>query len=137
MPKDYLNPKTLFPSQQYGFSQIVVSSDGKTVHLSGQVAWDAQQQLVGPGDLSAQTWQALRNVETAMQAAGGTLADVVSMRIYIVESELDSSGHITEALKAFFPEDRAPATTWIGVRALANADFLIEIEATGVIEFST
>ncbi len=44
MPKEYLNPKELFPSLQYGFSQIVTTTHGgRTVYLSGQAAWDAGQ----------------------------------------------------------------------------------------------
>lgn len=134
MAKEYINPPELFPSLQYGFSQIVSSSAGKLVFLSGQVAWDEQQRIVGPDDLRLQTRQALRNVETAVAAAGGQLRDVVSMRIYILEDKLAESRAITEALKAFFPQEQAPATTWIGVRALANEEFLIEIEAIAVIE---
>ena len=134
MPKEYINPKELFPSLQYGFSQIVTSSGGKMVFLSGQVGWNERQQMIGPDDLRAQTWQTIRNIETAINIAGGTLADIVSMRIYILEEKLEESYRIREALKEFFPQDRAPTTTWIGVRALANKEFLIEIEATGVIE---
>lgn len=134
MPKEYLNPKELFPSLQYGFSQIVTSIGGKWVFLSGQVGWDEREQIVGPNDLRAQTWQALQNVETAMKAAGGNLADVVSLRIYIIEQMLSESRHVKDALKAFFPAEGAPATTWIGVQALANRGFLIEIEAIGMIE---
>ena len=134
MPKEYLNPKELFPSLPYGFSQIITSSGGKMVFLSGQVGWNERQQMIGPHDLRAQTWQTFRNIETAIKMAGGTLTDIVSMRIYIVEEKLEESHHIQEALKEFFPQDRAPTTTWIGVRALANKEFLIEIEATGVIE---
>jgi 2-iminobutanoate/2-iminopropanoate deaminase len=134
MPKEYLNPKELFPSLQYGFSQIITSIGGKMVFLSGQVGWNERQQMIGPNDLRAQTWQTFRNIETAIKMAGGTLTDIVSMRIYIVEEKLEESHHIQEALKEFFPQDRAPTTTWIGVRALANKEFLIEIEATGVIE---
>ena len=132
--KKHINPPELFPSLQYGFSQIVVAHGGRTIYLSGQVAWDAQQQIVGPGDLRAQTRQTLNNIETAMQAAGGKLTDVVSMRIYIVDEALAESHHMSEALRDYFPEESAPATTWIGVRALANEDFLVEIEAIGVIE---
>ena len=73
-------------------------------------------------------------IETALKVAGGTLTDIVSMRIYIVEEKLDESHHIEAGLKEFFPPDCAPTTTWIGVRALANQGFLIEIEAIGVIE---
>lgn len=134
MTKEYINPPELFPSLQYGFSQIVSSPAGRLVFLSGQVAWDEQQRMVGPDDLRAQTWQALRNVETAVAAAGGELNDVVSMRIYILEEKLAESAVISEALKAFFRPEQAPATTWIGVRALANEEFLIEIEAMAVVE---
>jgi 2-iminobutanoate/2-iminopropanoate deaminase len=134
MPKEYINPKELFPSLQYGFSQVVTCCGGKMVFVSGQVGWNEQQQMVGPNDLRAQTWQTFRNIEKAMQAAGGTLEDVVSMRIYIVEEQLEESHCVTEALKEFFPSAAAPTTTWIGVRALANNEFLIEIEALGVIE---
>ena len=103
MAKKYLNPKELFPSLQFGFSQIVVSQGGKPVYLSGQ-------------------------------AAGGTLADIVSMRIYVVKEKLGEMEAISAALKKFFPAERAPATTWVGVHALANSDFLIEIEAIGSVE---
>ena len=134
MSKQYINPETLYKTQQYGFSQIVVSNPGKLVTLSGMVGWNAQQEIVGEGDLREQTWQSFRNVAAGMQAAGGTLADVVSLRIYIVESHLENNSCVTDALKEFFPADKLPATTWIGVQALANPIFLIEIEAMGIIE---
>src|SRR5258706_4663518 len=88
MPKTYLNPSTVFPSQQYGFSQLVVSRGGATVHFSGQVGWDADEQIGDPGDLGAQTRRALLNVDTAVRAAGGTRDDIVSARIYIVASQI-------------------------------------------------
>lgn len=134
MPKEIINPPELFPSLQYGFSQIVTSTGGKTVYLSGQVAWDANQQIIGAGDLGVQTRETLENINTALRIAGGTLTDVVSMRIYIVESVLKDDHLVGAALQEFFPPEHAPATTWIGVRALANKDFLVEIEAVAVIE---
>ena len=134
MPKEYINPPQLFPSLQYGFSQIIASQGGRTVYLSGQVAWDEKKEIVGPGDLKTQVWQTFKNIEIAMHAAGGNLSDVVSMRIYIVEEVLEEEHHVSDALKQFFLEEQAPTTTWIGVHALANKDFLIEIEAIAVIE---
>ena len=136
MTKEYLNPSTLFPSLQYGFSQIVTSQGGRTVYLSGQVAWDQDQKIVGADDFAAQVWQTFKNLEIAMHAAGGNLRDIVSMRIYIVEKHLNDhdNQHVSEALKRFFDQNAAPATTWVGVRALANKEFLIEIEAVAVIE---
>ena len=137
MTKEHINPPELFPSLQYGFSQIVTSTGGKTVYLSGQVAWNANRQIVGAGDLGIQTRAALKNIATALTIAGGSLTDVVSMRIYIVEDVLAEDHHVAAALREFFPPEHAPATTWIGVRALANKDFLVEIEAVAVIEEQT
>lgn len=134
MPKEYINPPELFPSLQYGFSQVIACTGGRTVYLSGQVAWDERQQIIGSGDLLAQTRQTIQNIKVAVQAVGGSLTDVVSMRIYIVESKLEEGHHIREALQEFFPADQAPTTTWIGVRSLANNEFLVEIEAIAVIE---
>ncbi|MBK8429038.1 MAG: hypothetical protein IPL27_25165 [Lewinellaceae bacterium] len=55
MDKQCINPKELFPSVQYGFSQIVVSNPGKMIFISGQVAWDENMHIVGANDLKVQT----------------------------------------------------------------------------------
>jgi 2-iminobutanoate/2-iminopropanoate deaminase len=134
MPKEHINPKSLFPSVQHGFSQIVTARGGKTVYISGQTAWDAEKQIIGGKNLGEQTRQALRNIRTAVEAAGGNLTDIVSVRIYVVTYDRDDAGPIGEAFREFFPGDRPPASTWIGVSSLAVADFLIEIEAIAVVE---
>lgn len=133
MAKQALNPKTLFNSLQYGFSQIVVAQGQRTVYFSGQVAWDEHENIVGANDLRAQVWQSLRNVETAVTTARATLNDIVALRIYIVQSWMDQTAPVSEGLKEFFPEN-PPATTWIGVYELARPEFLIEIEGTAVLD---
>lgn len=134
MAKEYINPKSLFPSLPVGFSQIVTATGGKTVYLSGQTAWDPNRQVVGGKDLGLQTKHTLLNIQTAMKEAGGSLADVVSLRIYIVDYQPQQAAAVSAMLREFFPEDRRPASTWIGVATLAVPDFLIEIEAIAVIE---
>ena len=133
MPKEYINPNSLFPSLAHGFSQVVVASGRKMVFISGQTAWDSKKNVVGADNLLEQAKQALRNVEAAMQAAGGTLNEVVALRIYIVNYQPESASAVGSALREFFAPDRAPASTWIGVSALAVPDFLIEIEATAML----
>jgi enamine deaminase RidA (YjgF/YER057c/UK114 family) len=133
MPKKYINPDSLFPSLEHGFSQIVAASGG-TIHISGQTAWDRNKQIVGGRDLAAQTRQALRNVRTAIEAAGGTLPDIVALRIYIVDYKREQADAIGAALREFFPKEKPPASTWIGASSLAVPDYLIEIEATAVLE---
>jgi enamine deaminase RidA (YjgF/YER057c/UK114 family) len=134
MSKEFLNPDSLFSSLPHGFSQLVTATGGKSVFISGQTAWDAQKQLIGGADLAQQTRQALRNILAAVKAAGGTLTDVVALRLYIVNYQGEQASVIGDALREFFPEESRPASTWIGVSALAVKDFLIEIEATAVIE---
>ncbi len=137
MSKMSLNPDALFDSRQYGFSQIVVAQGSRTVYFSGQVAWDDHQQIIGKDDLRQQVWQSLRNVETAVTTAGGTMADIVALRIYIVHRWMDKTAPVSEGLKAFFPGEHPPTATWIGVHSLARPEFLIEIEGTAVLAEST
>lgn len=127
-----IDPPDLFDSSPYGFAQVVVTTGGRTVYCAGQVAWDADKAIGAPGDLNEQTRRALANLERALAAAGGALADVVSVRVYIVGDHIRNAAVIRAALVATFAAAR-PAMTWIGVNALANPDFLIEIEAVAVI----
>jgi len=133
MSKAYLNPHDLFPSQQYGFSQVIATNGKTTVYLSGQVGWNAKREIIDPLDLGTQTRRALENVEIGVKAAGGTRTDVVSLRLYIVGEHIHHAQDVKEILLDFFPPDKLPTSTWIGVPALASRDFLIEIEAIAVL----
>jgi 2-iminobutanoate/2-iminopropanoate deaminase len=132
MPKEFVNPDSLFSSVPHGFSQVVIASGKKMAFISGQTAWDAQKKVVG-NNLLEQARQALRNVESAMQAAHGSLKDVVALRIYIVNYQSENANAVGTALREFFSKN-PPASTWIGVSALARPEFLIEIEATAVLD---
>jgi enamine deaminase RidA (YjgF/YER057c/UK114 family) len=134
MSKEHINPETLFPSVRLGFSQLVTARGGKTVYISGQTAWDAEKRIVGGKDLGEQTRQALRNIRIAVEAAGGTMADVVSVRIYVVNYKREDAGPIGKAMIEVFPEGQPPASTLIGVSSLAVEDFMIEIEAVAIVD---
>ena len=134
MPKEYVNPNSLFQSLPHGFFQVVIASGRKMVFVSGQTAWDARKNIVGGDSVLEQARQAFRNLETAMEAAGGTLKDVVALRIYVVDYQAESGTAVGTALREFFSPENPPASTWIGVSALAVPEFLIEIEATAVLD---
>jgi enamine deaminase RidA (YjgF/YER057c/UK114 family) len=68
-----------------------------------------------------------------MAVAGGTLKDVVSLRIYIAGDHIHDTGAIRQALLDTFGSADPPAATWIGVTALANPDFAVEFEAIAVL----
>ena len=134
MPKEYLNPNRLFSSLPYGFSQVVIATGRKMVFISGQTAWEPQKNIVGGDSVLEQVRQAFRNLETAMGAAGGTLKDVVALRIYVVDYQAESGTAVGTALREFFSRENPPASTWVGVSALAVPEFLIEIEAIAVLD---
>jgi enamine deaminase RidA (YjgF/YER057c/UK114 family) len=129
-----INPEGIFDSKPFGFSQVVISEPGrKTVHCSGQTAWDQNLEVIGKGDIAIQTQEALRNVGLALAAAGATPADVVRLHVYIVNHSPDLLPMIGAAMTAFFGEDTLPASTLLGVQSLAIPEFLIEIEVTAVV----
>lgn len=102
-----LNPKTVFNSLQYGFSQGLIVSGQRRVILSGQVGVDENERTVGPG-MREQTEAALDNVEKVLAAAGGSIDQIIMLRIYIAESARNDQEAIAEALRNRFPNDPHP-----------------------------
>jgi enamine deaminase RidA (YjgF/YER057c/UK114 family) len=138
MSKDFINPPDL-PNWEEAFSQVVMVSNGaaKTVYVSGQVSVDKEKNLIGVGDLSAQASQAFQNLHSALHAAGATASDVVKLNIYVKDYKPADAASIGEALRRYFPPGKLPASTWLGVQALAEEGFLIEVDAIAVVERQT
>ena len=137
MKKQCLNPGELFNSTQFGFSQIVVSSPGRMIFISGQVAWDENMNICGKGDLEIQTQKAIDNLKIAIESAGGKLEDIVMLRLYKVDYKAEDGNVINAILKKNFGTVCPPASTWVSVKGLASGDFLIEIEAQAVMKNRT
>ena len=78
--KEFLSPKTLIPPA--GYSHIAKVNRGTIVYLAGQVSSDASGKLIGEGNFEAQAEQVFRNLKVAVEAAGGTMADIVKLNIY-------------------------------------------------------
>ena len=130
--KKTINPPTLFNSSQFGFSQIVTAASGRHVFISGQVSNDENGKIIGVGDLAMQIDRSFQNLDRALQSVGGTMVDVVMLRLYMVNYQRADGSMITAALKKYFPMD-PPASTWLSVQGLANPDFLVEVEAQAVL----
>lgn len=111
-------------------SQGVKVPAGNLVFVSGQVARNAQGELVGLGDIKAQTRQTLENVRSVLEAAGATMDDVVKVTVFVT-NVAEHFSQIHEVRAEFFKKDY-PASTLVEVRSLANKDLLIEIEAIAV-----
>ena len=133
MPISRINPPSLYDAVSYGFSHATLQDGGKTLHLAGQVSWDADGAIVGPGDLAAQTRQALANLKAVLTEAGVTPADVVRLRTYVVDHTPDKLGLVMPEVLAFYDGAVPAPNTFIGVAALALSEFLVEIEAIAVV----
>ena len=117
-----------------GFSQVVVAAGKRTIYTAGQVSIDERGNLVGADDLAAQTEQVMRNVGLALAAAGAIFADVVKITTYVVNYKPEHRAIIGRARMPFFAKRPPPASTLVGVSALALPEWLVEIEAVAVVD---
>lgn len=105
---------------------IRVDKPSSLIFLSGQLARDGDGKLVGPGDMAEQTRQCIRNMRTVLEAAGGTLDDIVSIVVYT--TDVRQFKEIVAARMEFF-KDRLPTSTIVEVNHLADPGLLIEFQA--------
>jgi enamine deaminase RidA (YjgF/YER057c/UK114 family) len=117
-----------------GFSQVVVASGRRIVHTAGQVAIDERGALVGGDDLAAQTAQAMRNVGLALKAADAGYADIVKITTYVVDYKPEHRAIVGRARAPFFTGMSPPASTLVGVAALALPEWRVEIEAIAIVD---
>lgn len=130
MPIQRLQPAGL--AVPVGYSHVVRAS-GTQIHVSGQVAFDAEGRLVGVGDLAAQTDQVFKNLQLALAAAGAQFKDVVKITTYVVNYRPADRAVIREVRSRYFTGE-PPASTLVGVQALVVPELLIEVEAVAVID---
>ena len=130
MEKRYLTKQ--LPSKWPFSHGVAIKNPGTIIILAGQVAFDRHgpnRQLV-PGDLAAQTRQAIQNIRTLLGQCGATLKDVVDLTAYLTDIDrFEEAGRV--AMEHF--TDPLPTLTLIGVKALAFPALLIEIRAVAVL----
>ena len=133
--KEFLNPKTLIPPGGAGYSHVAKVNQGTTVYLSGQVPSDPSGKLIGEGDFEAQVEQVFHNLKLAVEAAGGTMADIVKLNYYVV-AELDQATvpKLRPIRDRYINVENPPASTFLVVTRLMRPGWLIEIEAVAAIE---
>lgn len=116
------------------FSQVVAASGMRTIYTAGQVSIDEHGALVGAGDLAEQTAQVMRNVGLALAAANASYEHIVKITTYVVDYKPEHRAVIGKARAPFFAKGTPPASTLVGVSALALPEWLVEIEAIAVVD---
>jgi enamine deaminase RidA (YjgF/YER057c/UK114 family) len=128
---EFLNPDGLHRNP--AFSNVaVVSGAVRTIYVGGQDAVDADGNVVGVGDLAAQTEQVLRNLRAALAAAGAGPEHVVKWTVLIVDGQDFASGYAAFQRVWGTPPD-PPVITAAVVKGLAHPDFLVEMDAIAVV----
>ena len=125
----HVNPPGL--STPTGYTHVVTLQRGRLVFIAGQVAADRTGAVVGKGDFRAQVQQVFENLKVAVEAAGGTMADVAKINVYA--TDLSQVAALREVRAQYFTGS-APASTLVQVVALARPEYLVEIEAIVVID---
>ena len=116
------------------FSHVaVVTGPVRTIYIGGQDAVGADGEIVGKGDLSAQTTQILTNIQTALAAAGAGLEHIIKWNVFLVEGQPIEAGFA--AFQRFWGDRSTPPpliTTAI-VKSLGQPDWLVEMDAIAVV----
>ena len=128
---EFLNPDGL--PRNPAFSNVaVVSGSVRTIYIGGQDAIDAEGQIVGIGDIAAQTEQVLRNLSTALAAAGAGPEHVVKWNVFIVDGQDFRAGYAAFR-RVWGDRPDPPVITAAVVKGLAHPDFLVEMDAIAVV----
>jgi enamine deaminase RidA (YjgF/YER057c/UK114 family) len=130
-----VNPDQLPKTEVY--RQVSIATGSKLVFVAGQVAVDRDGEKVGVGDLAAQVEQAYLNVGAALAEAGGSFDDVAKMTVYVVGWTLDQMPLFLEGTAraaAKLGVTPIPPVSLIGAAVLYDPDFLVEVEATAVLD---
>jgi enamine deaminase RidA (YjgF/YER057c/UK114 family) len=129
MPKEIFCAPSVYNPTRY--AQGVKTTGGTIVWISGQVSQDRDGKVVHQGDFAAQGRQALANLKAMVEAAGGTIHDIIKVNTYL--TDLRYREELARIRAEFFPDGKLPASTLVGVTGLADPDMLLEIEAIAVL----
>jgi enamine deaminase RidA (YjgF/YER057c/UK114 family) len=129
MGKTTMNPEGL-PVPRGSYSLVAVAQPGRMVFIAGQTASDPQGNVVGIADVRAQTRYVIQKIQRAVEAAGGTINDVVAMSVFTTDVRYHRD--INEVRREVLGSD-FPTSTMVQVVALARPELLLEINATAVI----
>lgn len=121
----FINPSGL--SRPTGYTHVVVSPDGRTAYIAGQVAYDSTGAVVGGRDFRAQAAQVFANLSTALASVGATFRDVMKTTTYL--TDVGNLAELREIRARHFDAAHPPASTLIPVSALARPELMLEIEA--------
>jgi 2-iminobutanoate/2-iminopropanoate deaminase len=127
----FVNPPGLAQNPRY--THVVEINKGRTVLISGQVAFDKDGNVVGKSDMRAQTTQVFENLKAALDSVGATFNNVVKLNSFLVNMPETLTAYREVRSNYLAQNEHQPASTTVGVAALVNPDLLLEVEAVVVL----
>lgn len=109
---------------------VTVNGPGRTIYIAGQLARDADGNIVGPGDMRAQLEQTFKNLEACLKAAGASWADVVKTNTFVTDYAAFSQ--CSDVRMRYFGV-AVPTSTTIQISGLAQPGAMVEIEMIAVV----
>ncbi|MFT5286437.1 MAG: enamine deaminase RidA (YjgF/YER057c/UK114 family) [Planctomycetota bacterium] len=130
---EILQPGGWDPPKGYS-NGVSVEGPGRTIYVAGQIAWNANQKIVGAGDFAAQFEQALSNVVAVVASGGGGPEHIVRLTMYVLSTEayMDSIKAVGASYREIIGRN-FPAMALVQVAGLLESQALIEIEATAFV----
>ena len=125
-----VNPQGV-PAPIGAYSVVVQANCGRVAYLAGQVALNADGELVGAGDVAAQTKQVFQNLAAALEGIGASFSDVLEFTSYLVGREAVQPfiAARSEIFPTLFPNGDYPANTLLVISGLVREDLLVEVKA--------
>ena len=127
---EFCNPPLL--AKPNGFTHVVKSTGSTVIYVSGQVSYNSDGEIVGVGDLPTQVHQVYQNIATALSAYGASMRNVVKTTIFVCDLTPQKIAIIRQVRAGFLSEESPPASTMVGVQALAKPELMLEVEAIAV-----
>ena len=127
------NPRAIHKPS--GYSHVTEVTKGKLIYIAGQVALDADGNLVGKDDFAAQTRQVFANLKAALDSVGADFHNVIKLNYYCADS-VDPVVHlpmVREVRDGLVNKAAPPVSTFVVVRGLVRPEWLIEVEAVAVV----
>jgi enamine deaminase RidA (YjgF/YER057c/UK114 family) len=128
MKHSYINPPEL--TKPTGYTHVVQAIGGRTVYVSGQIAFDKDGKVTGGGDFRTQAIHVFENLKSALAAAGATYQHVVKVTTFVTDMKF---APVLREVRANYFGKNPPAGTLVQVAGLIVPELMIEVEAIAVV----
>ena len=132
MALERINPPEIYKPNKDIYTQVVTATGSTQIFLAGIVPFDQNQNIIGIGNMQVQVIQVLQNIKSALTSASASIADVVRINVLTTDVDLYIQEGAPEVINFF--DKTKPVSTTYQVSRLVHPDWMVEIEATAIID---